>query len=257
MKHFLELAVEAAKEAGELLRERLTSGMAYELKTSHHDLVTEADRLAERVILERIGREYPDHGILSEETPPARSQAPYRWVIDPLDGTVNYAHGIPFFSISIALEKKEEIVLGVVYDPLRDELFSAVAGEGAHLNLDRTITVSNVKRLRESLVSTGFAHRSELRERNLNYCGAFLPIAQSLRRLGSAALCLAYVAAGRLDGYWELNLKRWDLAAGCLLVKEAGGQVSDLGGRELSPTGGELVASNGIIHRQMLELFGA
>lgn len=256
MKHFLELAVAAAKEAGELLRERLTSGMPYELKTSHHDLVTEADRLAERVILERIGREYPDHGILSEETPPARSQAPYRWVIDPLDGTVNYAHGIPFFSVSIALEKKEEIVLGVVYDPLRDELFSVIMGEGAYLN-GRPLRVSNAKRLHESLLSTGFAHRPELRDRNLSYLGAFLPLAQSLRRLGSAALCLAYVAAGRLDGYWELSLKRWDLAAGCLLVKEAGGQVSDLAGRELSPTGGELVASNGIIHRQMLKLFGA
>jgi len=253
---FTEIAVEAAQAAGKLLRERFGSGIPYELKSSHHDLVTETDRLAEGTILACIRREYPDHGILSEESPPQRADAPYRWVIDPLDGTANYAHGIPFFSVSIALEENGQLLLGVVYDPLRDELFSAVVGGGAQLN-GRSLRVSSAKRLRESLLATGFAHELELQHRNLEYYGAFLPVTQSLRRIGSAALCLAYVAAGRLDGYWDLDLKRWDLAAGYVLVKEAGGQLSDLSGEDFPPDGRELVASNGSIHSEMLSILRA
>ena len=251
---FLELAVEAAHDAGKLLRERFGPRVSYELKSNHHDLVTEADRRAEQVILEKISRAFPDHGVLSEESSPnERSQASYRWVIDPLDGTANYAHGIPFFSVSIALEKESQIILGVVYDPARNELFSAIVGEGAQLN-GRPIAVSGAKRLRECLLATGFPHRPEQQNRVLRYYGAFLPITQSLRRIGSAALCLAYVAAGRLDGYWDLDLKRWDLAAGYLLVREAGGQVSDLRGEILLADGRELAASNGSIHPEMLQI---
>ena len=250
---FLKLAARAAQDAGKLLRERMGQGVLYELKSSHHDLVTEGDRLAERAILERISREYPNHSVLSEESPPVRADSSYRWVIDPLDGTANYAHGMPFFSVSIALEENGQIVLGVVYDPVRDELFSAAAGEGAKLN-GHPIRVSRAKQLKECLLATGFPHRPEMQDRNLRYYGAFLPVTQSLRRIGSAALCLAYVAAGRLDGYWDLDLKRWDLAAGYLLVSEAGGRVSDLIGKKLLPEGHELVASNGSIHPEMLQI---
>lgn len=246
--------MEAARKAGEVLRECFGS-VDYRLKSSHHDLVTEADRLAEERILELIRSTYPDHGLLSEESPPQLSNSPYRWVIDPLDGTTNFAHAIPFFAVSIALEENYKPILGVVYDPLRDELFSAVAGEGARLN-GRPIGVSRAGSLEESLLATGFPYKPELFERNLRYFRALLPKAQSLRRFGSAALCLAYVAAGRLEGYWDLDLHPWDLAAGRLLVAEAGGRVSDIDGEELQPDCRDLLASNGLIHPEVLEVLG-
>jgi myo-inositol-1(or 4)-monophosphatase len=250
---WLELAIEAAHDAGKILRERFGGAIPYELKSSHHDLVTEADRLAEQAILQCIRRAYPDHGVLSEESPPQKLDAPYRWVIDPLDGTSNYAHGFPFFCVSIALEERGRLILGAVYDPVREEQFSALAGEGARLN-GRPLQVSDATRLQESLLATSFPHDPQRRERNLRDLGAFLPLAQSVRRIGSAALCLAYVAAGRLDGYWDLDLHRWDLAAGHLLVGEAGGRVSNLAGRDLSYEGRELIASNGKIHSEMLHM---
>jgi len=248
----LELAVEAAKMAGEVLKERFGS-VTYKLKSSHHDLVTEADRLAEERILELIRSTYPDHGLLSEESPPRASNSPYLWVIDPLDGTTNFAHAIPFFAVSIALEEGGRPILGVVYDPMREELFSALSGEGAKLN-GQTIRVSRATHLEESLLATGFPYKPELSERNLRYFKAFLPLAQSLRRLGSASLCLAYVAAGRLDGYWDLDLKPWDFAAGAVIVAEAGGGVSDLKGGELTIEATEMIASNGNIHHEMLRI---
>ncbi len=251
---FLKLAIEVAQEAGKLLCQHLKQGISYELKSSHHDLVTEVDRLAEQAILSKIRQAHPEHGILSEESPPLGADSPYRWVIDPLDGTTNYAHGIPFFGVSIALEGNDQPLVGVIYDPWHEELFTAAVGEGAHLN-GRSIRVSSARTLRESLLATGAAYRSPLRERNLDYYRRFFPKAQGLRRLGSAALCLAYVAAGRLDGYWDLYLHRWDMAAGYLLVKEAGGRVSDPFGQEIRPEGRALVASNGLIHEEMLEVF--
>jgi len=250
----MEVAKEAARRAGGLLKERFGQGASYRLKSSHHDLITEGDRLAEQEILAQIREAFPDHGVLSEERPPEPSPSSYRWVIDPLDGTTNYAHGIPFFAVSIALEEDGQPILGVVYDPLREELFSALKGEGAYLN-GRPIRVSSVQRVRESLIATGFPYRSELLERHLRYFKALLPEAQSLRRFGSAALCLAYVACGRLEGYWDLALHRWDLAAGYVLVQEAGGVVSDLSGGELPPDGRQLIATNGHIHSEVLEAF--
>lgn len=248
---FLEVAVEAARRAGARLVELFGHLQGYDLKTSHHDLVTEGDHVAEELICTMIRGAYPEHGILTEESPPVQEGASARWVIDPLDGTTNYAHGIPFFCVSIALEMQGELAVGVVYDPLRDELFSAVAGEGAQLN-GRPICVSEARFLRESLLAAGFPHREALRERNLAIVRAFLPAAQSVRRLGSAALCLAYVACGRLEGYWDLDLKPWDLAAGALLVREAGGCVSAPTGADFSIENPELVASNGHVHRAML-----
>ena len=250
---FLTVAVEAAREAGSFLKERFGTIERYDLKTSHHDLVTEADRTAERIILERIGKAYPEHGILSEESPPQRIEAPYRWVIDPLDGTTNYAHGIPFFGVSIALEERGEVLVGVIYDPLRDELYTAIRGEGAERN-EKPLSVSRISDLKQSLLATGFPLRSRLKERNLQILRAFLPRAQSVRRFGSAALCLAYVACGKLEGYWDLSLHRWDMAAGYLLVQEAGGACTDLRGGEVGPEGRELLASNGYIHEQLLDV---
>ena len=250
---FLTVAVEAAREAGSFLKERFGTIDRYDLKTSHHDLVTEADRTAERIILERIGKAYPDHGILSEESPPRRTDAPYRWVIDPLDGTTNYAHGIPFFGVSIALEERGEVLVGVVYDPLRDELYAAIRGEGAERN-GKPLAVSRIADLKGSLLATGFPLRPRLKERNLQILRAFLPRAQSVRRFGSAALCLAYVACGKLEAYWDLSLHRWDMAAGYLLVQEAGGACTDLQGGEVGPEGRELLASNGYIHEQLLDV---
>lgn len=251
---YLELAVAVAKEAGELIKERFGRDVQYELKSSPHDLVTEADRLVEEAIIERIRTTYPEHDIVSEECAPERSHSSRRWVIDPIDGTTNYAHGIPFFSISIAFEKDERLISGVVYDPTRDELFSAQIGQGARLN-GQPIEISPAQELKRGLIATGFPYVPELRDLNLKYFEALLPATQGLRRLGSAALSLAYVACGRLDGYWDLDLNRWDLAAGVLLVQEAGGRVSDLSGDDLPYDHREIVASNGRIHGEMIEIF--
>ena len=248
---FLDTAVEAARQAGARLVELFGRLQGYDLKTSHHDLVTEGDRAAEQLICAMIRDAFPEHGILSEESPPVRTGAPARWVIDPLDGTTNYAHGLPFFCVSIALEVNSKLVVGVIYDPLREELFTAVVGEGARLN-GQPIRVSAVRELKESLLTAGFPHKETLRERNLAIVRTFLPAAQSVRRLGSAALALAYVACGRLEGYWDLDLKPWDLAAGALLVGEAGGSVSAPTGEDFSIENPELVASNGQVHRAML-----
>jgi myo-inositol-1(or 4)-monophosphatase len=268
---YVTLAIDVAREAGARLRELFGRLQDYELKTGHQDLVTDADREAEALILARLRAAYPEHEILSEESDfqsQARkseaqsslqaSQGPaaerFRWVVDPLDGTTNFAHGVPFFAVSIALEEQNEPIVGVIYDPMHEELFAAVRGEGAWLN-GQPICVSDVDELKRSLLATGFPTRSPLRERNLDYMGRFLPLAQSLRRFGSAALGLAYVACGRLEGYWELTLHRWDLAAGILLVEEAGGRVSRPDGQPVGPSDREVVASNGRIHEAMLRVF--
>lgn len=253
---FLEVAVDAAHEAGALLRGHTGRTPPYELKSSHQDLVTESDRVAEARILARIREAFPDHAILSEERPEERSRSPFRWVIDPIDGTTNYAHGVPFYSISIALERDDALIAGVVYDPDRGELFAALGGRGATLN-GHPIAVSAEAELKRGVLATGFPHVAELRELNLRYFERLIPAAQGLRRLGSAALSLAYVACGRLDGYWDLDLNRWDLAAGVLLVSEAGGRVSDLDGRDLAPDGRRLVASNGGVHDELVRTLGA
>ncbi len=267
---YVTLAIDVAREAGARLRELFGHLQGYELKTGHQDLVTDADREAEALILARLQEAYPEHEILSEESAfqsQARkseaqsslqaSQGPtaagFRWVVDPLDGTTNFAHGVPFFAVSIALEERNEPIVGVIYDPIHEELFAAVRGEGARLN-GQPIRVSDVDELKRSLLATGFPTRSPLRERNLDYMGRFLPLAQSLRRFGSAALGLAYVACGRLEGYWELTLHRWDLAAGILLVEEAGGRVSRPDGRPVGPSDREVVASNGRVHGAMLRV---
>jgi myo-inositol-1(or 4)-monophosphatase len=249
----LDFAVRVAKDAGRLLRDRLGTNIQVGHKGAIN-IVTDVDLASERLIREAIATYYPRHEILAEEGGLAESRSDYRWIVDPLDGTTNYAHGYPVFCVSIALEHKGEVILGVVYDPMRDELFTAERGGGAALN-NRPVRVSSTDDLMQSLLSTGFPY--DIRTStwtNLDHWSNFAMNAQALRRDGSAALDLCYVACGRFDGFWELNLSPWDTAAGALVVEESGGRVSDFEGNAFSNYGPQILASNGLIHQRMIEV---
>ena len=246
-------AVELARKSGALLKEKFNQKHEIYYK-GEINLVTEADKMSEDLIIAAINRNFPDHGILSEESPAIPGAGKLRWIIDPLDGTTNYAHRYPIFCVSIALENNGEIVLGVVYDPMRDEMFVAVRGEGAYLN-DKKLAVSSLKDISRSLLATGFPYDiRESKENNLDYFNAMAINVQAIRRAGAAALDLAYLAAGRFDGFWELKLKPWDTAAGCLMVEEAGGVISDIAGGKWDLQSPSLLASNGLIHEQMIKV---
>jgi myo-inositol-1(or 4)-monophosphatase len=253
MESFEPVAILAAKKAGLLLKRRLGQKRQIKYKGAVN-LVTEMDLLAEKVIVSEIRKRYPDHSLLAEEKTDLQGNSPYRWVIDPLDGTTNYAHGVPVFSVSIALEKEGEVILGVVYDPTRDELFVAKKGKGTRLN-GRKIRVSSTPKLSECLLATGFPY--DIRETeadNFDHFRNFALRAHAVRRAGSAALDLCCVAAGRFDGFWEMRLGPWDMAAGSLIVREAGGKVTDFLGNPLGLDGRHLLASNGKIHREMMKV---
>lgn len=253
MNAYIERAREAALKAGRILRDNLNGARQISYK-SDINLVTEMDMRSERAIVETLQAAFPDHGILAEEETNIRNESGLQWIIDPLDGTTNYAHGYPCFSVSIALEQEGEVIAGVVYDPMRDELFTAGKGQGAFLNGSR-LRVSAVDTLIKSLLSTGFPYdRKECERNNLDYFRDLLMASQEVRRDGSAALDLCAVAAGRFDGFWELKLKPWDVAAGSLMVREAGGTVSDLAGNPVRLDAGEILASNGRIHGQMVRV---
>jgi myo-inositol-1(or 4)-monophosphatase len=242
-----------AREAGALLRERLHDRHTVQYK-GEINLVTEADHLSESLIVERIRREFPGHDILTEESPETANGSDFRWIIDPLDGTTNYAHGYPVFCVSIALEVKGVIMLGAVYNPMLDELFTAEKGAGAFLN-GRRLTVSRTETLSRGLLATGFPYDiREDRNNNINYFKVMALSAQAVRRAGSAALDLAYIASGRFDGFWELKLMPWDTAAGWLLVEEAGGVVTDLRGDPYHLHSRNMLASNGLIHAEMARI---
>jgi myo-inositol-1(or 4)-monophosphatase len=242
-----------AREAGALLRERLHDRHTVQYK-GEINLVTEADHLSESLIVERIRREFPGHDILTEESPETANGSDFRWIIDPLDGTTNYAHGYPVFCVSIALEVKGVIMLGAVYNPMLDELFTAEKGAGAFLN-GRRLTVSRTETLSRGLLATGFPYDiREDRNNNINYFNVMAFRAQAVRRAGSAALDLAYIAVGRFDGFWELKLMPWDTAAGWLLVEEAGGVVTDLRGDPYHLHSRNMLASNGLIHAEMARI---
>lgn len=218
------------------------------------DIVTEVDRSCEEMIITELLAYFPGDDVLAEEGSGRRTSAKRRWIIDPLDGTVNYAHSFPFFCVSIALEEKGELTAGVIYDPNRDELFLAKRGSGATLNGD-PIHVSKTNQIRKSLLATGFAynvHEGEKRN-NLDHFCNFVRAARAVRRPGSAAIDLAWVACGRIDGFWELFLKPWDMAAGVLLIREAGGLVTSFDGSAFDLYGTEVLASNGRVHREMGE----
>lgn len=245
-----ELTLKAARQAGNLLMEKFERGIQVEFK-SKFDLVTEADRQSEALIVKLIREEFPDHDILAEEDDYGRSGSDYRWIIDPLDGTTNYAHGFPWFAVSIALEVCGEMVLGVVYNPYVNELYFAERGAGAFLN-DRRLRVSTIDTLERSLLATGFAYNhKKCKANNYDYFTRFQKTAQACRRPGAASLDLASVAAGRFDGFWEMNLKPWDFAAGILLIEEAGGLVSDFDGKPMFLDSLECLASNGLVHDEM------
>ncbi|MFQ5881281.1 MAG: inositol monophosphatase family protein [Candidatus Methylomirabilales bacterium] len=250
-REHLEAARVAAKEAGRILMEGFGRRPQVYYK-GRINLVTDLDRRSEAAIVAFLHHRFPDYTILSEEGQGHEGRGETRWIVDPLDGTTNYAHGFPFFSVAIALERKDQLRCGLVYDPLREEWFTAVRGGGAFLN-EEPIHASETDGLEEALLCTGFPYDlKESPENNLNHFRDFSMRAQAVRRPGSAALDLSYVAAGRLDGFWEFKLKPWDMAAGALLVAEAGGTVSDFGGGPLDIFGREIVASNGRLHQAML-----
>ena len=254
-KTVLELAFRLARAAGEIQRDRYATDLEIHTKSAPVDLVTDVDKACEALIVGTLESERPEDAILAEEGGERiRAEAAWRWVIDPLDGTTNYAHAYPRFCVSIGVEFQDARSVAVVYDPLMDELYHAVAGGGAYLN-GRPIRVSKETALDRSLLATGFAYdRRKSEQDNLDNFAAFLKAARALRRDGSAALDLCYVAAGRLDGFWEFKLAPWDVAAGYLIVEEAGGRCSDASGGAAPASGSEVVASNGHIHEAMLEV---
>ena len=252
-ENYRELAIKTAKEAGDILRENLGKIKRIDCKGGIN-LVTDIDRLAEERALSIIREKYPSHDILTEERRMEEKGSQYKWIIDPLDGTTNYVHGYPRYCISIALEKDGEVILGVVYDPVPDELFLAEKGKGATLN-GRKISVSKIDELDKSLLATGFPYdRREKADEYLKIYREFMLNAQGVRRDGSAALNLCYTANGRFDGFWEEQLAPWDVAAGSLIVTEAGGRVTDFKGEKADIYGKDIVASNGKIHREMEEI---
>ena len=253
----VNVAVRAARAAGNIILRYMNriDGLNI-VEKQRMDFASEVDRLAEAEIVKELKRAYPTHAFLAEESG-AVGKGPLVWVIDPLDGTHNYLRGIPHFCVSIALVERGEPVYGVIFDPLRDELYTASKGDGAYLN-DRRIRVSKREEIAGAMIGTGFPYRQRTHlEAQLGMTQALLKDAEDIRRSGSAALDLAYVAAGRLDGYFELGLKPWDMAAGCLLVREAGGIYNDFSGRDGMPESGNLIAGNHKIVQAMTPVIGA
>ena len=258
-----QIACRAAAEAGERIREKVHHIKRISLKTSESDLVTEVDKQAEEIIRSTLLHAFPDHDILGEEGVPPGKEASiraleekldkdYLWIVDPIDGTTNFIHGFPFFCVSIALAVKGELQLGVIYDPMRDDWFVAEKGNGATLN-GETVRVSQEERLSESLIASGFPPAKNGPSMDRKAFFVLLPKVRNIRVAGSAALELAYVAAGRLSGFWEINLNAWDIAAGALLVSEAGGEISDTLGNPYDLRARNVVATNGRIQQQVID----
>ena len=253
MTSYLETAAEIAREAGALTTKYFDRGVRFEIK-GEQDLVTEADRASEALILSRLGAHFPTHTIVGEETGLHDKGSEYRWYVDPVDGTTNFAHGYPVYNVTLALEHRGELIAGVVYDPTRDEMFTAELGSGAYLN-HRRIHVSKAVGVEEAVIATGFPTRRRHQDVNFHFFYQLAMVSHGIRRSGSAAIDLAYVACGRLDGFWEFRLKPWDMAAGKLLVAEAGGVVTDMRGRAHGLESVHILATNGTIHPGTLEIF--
>jgi myo-inositol-1(or 4)-monophosphatase len=252
----LSFATEVAREAGALLLRYFRRDLHIRLK-GRINLVTEADIAAEKLIASRIQARFPQHGLLCEEGNNIEGRSEYRWIVDPLDGTTNFAHGYPCFCVSMGLECRSQILLGVIFNPIMNELFHAVRGEGAYLN-GRRLAVSSNETLEESLLCTGFPYDIQSnRENNIDNFALLAMHARALRRDGAAALDLCCVAAGWYDGYWELRLSPWDLAAGALIVEEAGGRVTNLAGGPFDCYQGQVVASNGHVHEALVRLLAS
>lgn len=250
---YLQVAIAAAKEAGRIQMEHFGHSHPVEYKGEFNP-VTEIDKLCERTINQMIVDAFPDHDLLTEESDFKGKGSPHKWIIDPIDGTTNYLHGYPCFCVSIGLEVEGEVKLGVVYNPVLDELFHAQKGKGSFLNGNR-ISVSKSDRLRRSFLSTGFPYDVQKNpDLYLHYFRQFITRSFAIRRPGSAAIDLCYLAAGRFDGFWELKLHPWDVAAASLMVTEAGGRATDFEGRPFSIYFDEILATNGLIHEEMLQV---
>jgi myo-inositol-1(or 4)-monophosphatase len=254
MPSYLETSVEIAREAGALLSKYFERRVTFELK-GEHDLVTEADRASEQLVIERLSAHFPSHSIVAEEGGGHTGSSEYCWYVDPLDGTTNFAHGFPMYNITMALEQSGELIAGVIFDPEHNEMFTAERGSGAYLN-NRRIRVSKVNRLENTLVATGFPSKKRHENVNIHFYYQLAMLTHGVRRAGSAALDLAYVASGRLDGFWEFGLNPWDMAAGILLIREAGGKCSDMKDGPVNLRGPNLLADNGLVHQQIVDLFG-
>jgi myo-inositol-1(or 4)-monophosphatase len=251
-ENYLEAAMEIAREAGQVLREEFERPPDIAYKTEF-DLITQADKRSEEVIVTRLQKQFPGHAIAAEEGTGKETSSEFRWHVDPLDGTTNFAHGYPCFCVSIALAQAGTLIAAVVYNPIYEELFTAARGGGAIFN-GKKIRVSKNPTLKTSLLCTGFPNYKRDKHPNIHYYWDFTLRSHGVRRDGSAALDLAYVAAGRFDGFWEFGLNPWDTAAGVLLVEEAGGKISDLEGRPYSLGGRSILASNALIHDEMQHL---
>jgi myo-inositol-1(or 4)-monophosphatase len=253
LEPFKQTAIEAAQKSAGILRSRF-GNISHIRKKKDAEIVTEADTESEEAIISTIHAKFPDHAVLGEECGLIKGTSEYKWVIDPLDGTVNFAHRIPIFCISIALAFRDTTVLGIILDPVNDELYSAVIGKGTQLN-GEPIQVSAIGTMAESMLVTGFPYNAlEVFAPLMARYGSCMKASQSIRRLGSAALDLCYVAAGRFEGFWEQNLKPWDSAAGALMVAEAGGKVTTFSDRPYTVKHAEILATNGLIHMEMLGL---
>ena len=262
MPSFLPQAESIAREAGVLLREFYQRGVRAEYK-GDVDLVTEADRASEKLIVSRLREAFPDHGIYGEEGTREGLDSEFRWYVDPLDGTTNFAHGFPVFCVVLGCEQRKpglaanedgEMVAGVIYDPLRDEMFAAARGHGATLN-GAPIHVSRTAALQESLIATGFPSQKRHTSPNIHFYQQFTLRSRGVRRAGSAAIDLAYVACGRMEAFWEFQLNPWDTSAGYLLVEEAGGKITHFDGSKFTLDSVEVLATNGLIHDEMVKLF--
>jgi myo-inositol-1(or 4)-monophosphatase len=253
MYDILDFAIQLAFESGRIQKKHFHGNFVIRHK-GEINLVTDVDLSCQARMIELIRESFPDDEIIAEEKDNTFTKGKNRWIIDPLDGTTNYAHGYPFFSTSIGYESNGEIVVGVVYNPIFNELFFTRKGQGVFLN-GEPLKVSGTKAVKQALICTGFPYDiNTSSENNLNHWNDFIFRSQALRRDGSASLNLCYVAAGRFDGFWEIKLHPWDIAAGCLMVTEAGGMVTDLNGNEFSVYRGDLCASNGAIHRDMIRI---
>jgi myo-inositol-1(or 4)-monophosphatase len=253
MSDYVSAAVEIAGEAGALVAELFTQPLEISYKR-RSDLVTQADRRSEALIVERLRGRFPDHAIVAEEGGNHRTSSDYCWYVDPLDGTTNYAHGFPVYCVTLGLAYRDEVIAGVVFDPTHNDVYSAERGAGAFLN-GRRLKVSRTEKLSESLVATGFPPFATNHDLNLQFYFRFTELSHGIRRAGSAALDLCCVAAGRFEGFWELKLNPWDKAAGTLIVTEAGGRVSSVRGGSFKLLGDDVFASNGLVHEEMLKVF--
>lgn len=253
MPPYLETAIEIAREASALVREFAPRHIGFELK-GEHDLVTAADRASEKLIVERLQSHFPSHHIVAEEGGERGGSSEFRWYVDPLDGTTNFAHSFPVYNVTLALERAGELIAGVICDPTRDEIFTAERGAGAFLN-GQQIHVSKVNRLEDALAATGFPSRRRHQNVNIHFFYQVAMLSHGVRRPGAAALDLAYVACGRLDLFWEFHLKPWDMAAGVLMVQEAGGICTNMYGAPLDLHDPHVLADNGLVHEETLALF--